>query len=89
MNNMQWIAVTERLPDIAEGEKCSQDVLAGCWIEDSWLRDDHPEKRRFIFGACRVMETTNLREFPEGKQWLTFGPSHAQITHWMPVEGPA
>ena len=80
-----WIACADRLPDIPDGELSSQEVLAGCWITDDWLRDDHPRKRRFIFGACRVMRADN---FPRGKQWYTYGPSHNQITHWRMVEPP-
>ncbi len=83
-----WIPCADGLPDIPDGETCSCVVLAGCWITDDWLRDDHPEKRRFIFGACRVLRETNLREFPHGKRWHTFGPSHNQITHWAHVTPP-
>lgn len=85
---MDWILSAERLPDIPDGEASSRDVLGGCWITDDWLRDDHPDKRRFIFGACRVMRETDLREFPHGKRWHTFGPSHNQITHWAHVVPP-
>ena len=83
-----WVACEDGLPDIPDGELSSVDVLAGCWITYDWLRDGHPDKRRFIFGACRVLRETNLREFPHGKRWHTFGPSHNQITHWQHVAPP-
>ena len=83
-----WVACTDSLPDIPDGDSASCDVLAGCWITDGWLRDDHPQKRRFIFGPCSVVRDTNMREFPHGKRWHTFGPSHNQITHWAYVVPP-
>ena len=83
----EWISVKNRLPDIPEGEMTSEEVLAGMWFEDSWLIDDHPNKVRFIMGVCRVLRTDDLRNFPQGKQWLTFGPSHNQIQLWLPVKG--
>lgn len=84
----EWVLAKDRLPDIPEGEKVSQEVLGGCWIEDTWLREDHPDRVRFIYGACRVLAVKPSREFPDGKQWHTFGPSHNQITHWAVVIPP-
>lgn len=83
-----WIACVDRLPDIPGDAIVSDDVLGGCWITDNWLRDGHPKKQRFIFGACSVRRADDLREFPQGKQWHTFGPSHNQITHWCEVIPP-
>lgn len=83
-----WTPCSEGLPDIPEGKLSSDGVLAGCWMTDDWLRDDHPQKRRFIFGACRVFRETDLGEFPSGRQWHTFGPAHSQITHWRRVQAP-
>lgn len=83
-----WNLAKDSLPDIAEGEKCSQEVLGGCWIEDPWLREDHPDRIRFVYGPCRVISVKPSREFPDGKQWHTFGPSHNQITHWAVVVPP-
>lgn len=88
-NGLAWVPVTRALPDIAKGASASREVLGGCWITDEWLREDHPDRRRFIFGPCRVMKTRDLRNFPEGKQWHTFGPSHSQITHWAQITPPA
>lgn len=84
----EWIACADRLPDIPDDAIVSDDVLGGCWITDNWLRDDHPKKRRFVFGACSVRRADNMLEFPQGKQWHTFGPSHNQITHWCEVMPP-
>lgn len=89
LNKLDWTLASAALPDIPEGTHSSRDVLGGCWIVYDWLRDDHPAKRRFIFGACRVLRTTDLEEFPLGKQWHTFGPSHNQITHWAYLVPPS
>ena len=84
----QWISVKDSLPEIPKGEKCSADVLAGMWIEDTWLRRDHPERRRFVMGVCRMITEKPSKWYPEGKSWQTFGPSHNDITHWMPTPIP-
>lgn len=85
---MKWIKSSQALPEIQEGGKASSQVLAGCWIVDPWLREDHPEKHRFIFGPCVVVCVPISSEFPQGKQWLTFGPSHNDITDWCEVNPP-
>lgn len=87
--SLTWTPVSRALPDIAAGDNASREVLGGCWITDDWLREDHPNRRRFIFGTCKVLKTRDLRNFPEGKQWHTFGPSHSQITHWAEITPPA
>jgi len=85
----EWIRSTDALPDIPEDARKSEDVLGGHWVTDDWLRDGHPDKRRFSFGPCFVMESDDLEEFPQGKRWHTFGPSHNQITHWRRVKPPS
>ena len=77
----QWVSVKDHLPDFNEF------VLAGFWYEDTWVRDDHPEKMKFLMGICQIIES-DKRDFPDGKQWHTFGPAHSQITHWMPLPKP-
>lgn len=55
-------------------------VLAGFWYKDQWLREELQDQ--FMVGVCVMRETDDLRSFPQGKQWITYGPSHNQITHW-------
>ena len=86
--SLEWVKTSDRLPDIEAGERASDEVLGGCWIEDEWLRAGHPKKHRFIFGSCFLMRTDDLRSFPDGKQWHTFGPSHSAITHWAKLNPP-
>lgn len=88
-HSLEWVPVTRALPDIPQGELASREVLGGFWATDTWLREDHPKRRRFIFGPCQMIPTTDLRNFPLGKEWHTFGPSHSQITHWAEVVPPA
>lgn len=87
-NIVEWVACSDRLPDIPDGQIRSVEVLAGCWITDTWLREDHPDRERFMFGSSWVTKDTDLRSFPMGKRWHTFGPSHNQITHWTYIVPP-
>lgn len=88
MMGIDWILAKDGLPDVPDGERCSQEVLGGCWVEDMWLRENHPDRVQFVFGACRIIAVNQSRDFPDGKQWHTFGPSHNQITHWAYVVPP-
>lgn len=80
-----WFTVKEHgIPEIGAT------VLGGHWYTDPWLR---PELATvFSYGVCRVLDAgkrpRDLRDFPGGKQWQTFGPSHNQITHWMRINPP-
>ncbi len=76
-----WLSVAEHgLPGAGE------EVLAGFWYTDPWLKPEHAE--RFMFGTCRIFVDKKSRDFPDGKVWQTFGPSHNQITHWKRVTPP-
>jgi hypothetical protein len=83
-----WISVKDRLPEIPEGEKCSKPVLAGMWYEDNYRGKDHPRRKKFMMGICTMILQKNSKHYPEGKSWQTFGPSHNDITHWMPTPEP-
>lgn len=77
-----WMTVKEDgMPDVGET------VLGGLWHTDAWLKPEFA--RRFMFGTCRVFEESNRKQFPLGKSWSTFGPSHDQITHWTRITPPA
>lgn len=77
-----WHCVeSDGMPEVGET------VLGGHWYTDPYLI---PEKAtQFLFGPCRVFRTEDLRSFPHGKQWHTFGPSHNQITHWRRINPPS
>lgn len=77
-----WMTVkVDGLPDVGET------VLGGLWHTDTWLKPEFA--RRFMFGTCRVFKESNRKQFPLGKSWSTFGPSHDQITHWTRITPPA
>lgn len=78
---LQWFTVAEHgMPEIGE------EVIGGLWYTDPWLV---PEKAtRFMWGLCRVLKDEH-RDYPDGKRWQTFGPSHNQITHWARLNVPA
>lgn len=77
----KWLSVAEHgLPDAGE------EVLAGFWYTDPWLKPEKAE--RFMFGTCRIFAKKKSHDFPDGKVWQTFGPSHNQITHWKRVTPP-
>jgi len=62
------------------------EVIGGLFHKDTWLRGS-PEV--FLWGRCSVIAEQEPA-FPNGKRWLTFGPSHNQITHWCwPPQAPA
>ena len=76
-----WINVKDELPPV------NVEVIAGYWDHSSYLKPEFAWK--FLWGNCVMLPEDNLTYFPEGKRWLTFGPSHSQITHWMyPAKPP-
>lgn len=80
VSGLQWLTVAEHgMPDFDE------EVIGGLWYTDPWLV---PEKAtRFLWGLCRV-SMDDPRDFKDGKRWVTFGPSHNQITHWARLNVP-
>lgn len=80
-DGLQWFTVAEHgLPEVGEV------VVGGLWYTDPWLKPECATS--FMWGQCRVVDTKH-RDFKDGKQWLTFGPSHNQITHWARLNPPA
>ena len=80
-DGLQWLTVAEHgLPEVGEV------VVGGLWYTDPWLKPECATS--FMWGQCRVVDTKH-RDFKDGKQWLTFGPSHNQITHWARLNPPA
>ncbi len=67
-----WHLSKDGLPPVGS------EVIGGFFGKDTWLKGE-PEV--FYWGKCGVM-AENHRDFPDGKRWITFGPSHNQITHW-------
>lgn len=68
----QWYLSKDGLPPVGS------EVIGGHFYKDTWLKGN-PEV--FGWGRCRVI-LDDHPDFPDGKMWLTFGPSHNQITHW-------
>ena len=80
-DGLQWFTVAEHgLPEVGEV------VVGGLWYTDPWLKPERATS--FMWGQCRVVDTKH-RDFKDGKQWLTFGPAHNQITHWARFNPPA
>lgn len=80
-DGLQWFTVAEHgLPEVGEV------VVGGLWYTDPWLKPECATS--FMWGQCRVVDTKH-RDFKDGKQWLTFGPSHNQITHWARLNPPS
>ena len=80
-DGLQWFTVAEHgLPEVGEV------VVGGLWYTDPWLKPECATS--FMWGQCRVVGTKH-RDFKDGKQWLTFGPSHNQITHWARLNPPS
>lgn len=76
----QYYHVDEKKPPI------DVEVLAGFWYKDTWLIEE--KAWRFMVGVCYARETDDLRNFPCGYQWQTFGPSHNQIKYWTHLPTP-
>ena len=77
---LQWFTVDEHgLPEVGEA------VIGGLWYTDPWLKSDRATY--FMWGQCSVIAEKH-HDFKEGKRWLTFGPSHNQITHWARLTPP-
>ena len=80
-DGLQWFTVAEHgLPEVGAV------VVGGLWYTDPYLKPECATS--FMWGQCRVVDTKH-RDFKDGKQWLTFGPSHNQITHWVRLNLPA
>lgn len=80
-DGLQWFTVDEHgLPEVGET------VIGGLWYTDPWLKPDRATY--FMWGQCSVIAEKH-HDFKEGKRWLTFGPSHNQITHWARLTPPA
>lgn len=67
-----WKLSSDGLPPIGA------DVIGGHFYQDTWLKG---EPVVFGWGRCSVIAESH-KDFKDGKRWLTFGPSHNQITHW-------
>lgn len=74
-SNNGWFLSKDGLPDIGE------QVVAGFFYQDAWLIGSPIE---FSWGKCMVVHDTHP-DFKDNKRWLTFGPSHNQITHWKRI----
>lgn len=80
-DGLQWFTVAEHgIPEIGA------EVIGGLWYTDPWLKPEFATT--FMWGQCRVVEDKH-RDFKDRKRWLTFGPSHNQITHWARINKPA
>lgn len=75
-----WIDVNDSLPLIPEGDLFSEEVLIGYCFIDSCLEDEH----QFSWGKGRLHLSEDLKNFPLGVRWHTYGPSHNQIQFWQP-----
>lgn len=69
---VQWHLSKDGLPPVGS------EVVGGYFYKDTWLKGE-PEV--FAWGQCRVIKDDHP-DFPDGKRWITFGPSHNQITYW-------
>ena len=69
---VQWHLSKDGLPPVGSY------VVGGYFYKDTRLKGD-PEG--FAWGQCRVIKDDHP-DFPDGKRWITFGPSHNQITYW-------
>lgn len=79
-DGLQWFTVAEHgIPEIGA------EVIGGLWYTDPWIKTEFATT--FMWGQCRVVESKH-RDFKDGKQWCTFGPSHNQITHWARINTP-
>lgn len=79
-DGLQWFTVAEHgIPEIGA------EVIGGLWYTDPWIKTELATT--FMWGQCRVVESKH-RDFKDGKQWCTFGPSHNQITHWARINTP-
>lgn len=54
------------------------EVIGGYFYVDQCLKDSPTV---FNWGRCVAIPTDDP-DFKDGKRWLTYGPSHNQITHW-------
>lgn len=79
MNNTDWIACADRLPEILPGKSYSDDVLAGYWYTAPDLVDTAPNKHMFVCAQVRLLSKSG-ETF-----WEKFG---SQTTHWMPITPP-
>lgn len=75
-----WISVKDGLPELFE------QVIGGGWHHYPWLVEE--KEWQFLFGMCYMIPNDDLEEFPHGKMWATFGPSHNEITHWKRINPP-
>ena len=76
---MKWINVNEELPPL------NTEVIAGFWCYDTMLKEEYAW--RWLWGNCILVFDTHPC-YKDGKRWLTFGPAHSQITHWMYLPTP-
>jgi len=75
-----WYQSKDGLPPVGS------EVIGGHFYKDTWLKGE-PEV--FGWGRCTVI-ADNHPDFHEGKRWITFGPSHNQISHWCwPPQKPS
>lgn len=82
MPDMQWIPVTERLPEIPKGYHSIGVIVAAY---DPVYEEIHPGGGYDVYEAMWDGRFIESASGPKGSCWM---PIQMEVTHWMPMPDP-